>query len=397
MLHRVVEPAVAVALDQYRSVTLADLARAARLSPGAPYQHFKGKEQIFDELAKSFGGALASRLEAALASAPARGNRLTGLYVALLEALAAERDLFTLFREAEFAVGRKPYEALLPVIEILERAVAGSPARGHDEARALAWCLFSLAYFPAIVRSVWRDAGQPPAADVARELARLARHGIEKGPARRAQPSKASFYPAEETTPHPASLPARDRILSSAEQLFSEKGFSAATVSAIARHARVSDTAVFLHFRTKEELLGEVVGRIRADLGRAVRTETAGLARRADFEEAGLLAFFGFLRERPGVYRIVREAEFVAPAVGQDYYRSLMAPYAAGLSAAAVAREVGTLDAAVTAQALMGLGHWLGLLAIVDGALDRETAVSVARRFVRRGLAAFVADGREDR
>jgi len=50
----------------------------------------------------------------------------------------------------------------------------------------------------------------------------------------------------------------RARILAAARAIFSEKGFSAATVQEIAAHARVANGTVFLYARSKEELLLQV-------------------------------------------------------------------------------------------------------------------------------------------
>ncbi|MBI4868776.1 MAG: TetR/AcrR family transcriptional regulator [Candidatus Wallbacteria bacterium] len=386
----------------FRSVTLPDLARAARLSPGAPYQHFKGKEQIFAELASGFGLALAERLGTAMGPTPAK-RRWRQVYCALLEAFAAERDLFALFREAEFAVGSSPHDSLLPVVSRLQELVArhredaGLPASepAAEENRILAWCLFALAYFPAVSGSLWCEPDALPVEEVASELARFAELGLGVPAAPlsgRAGPVWASKHlpaPKDELAPGALSRPAAERILAAAEQLFARKGFGAATVSAIARLARVPDAAVSAHFGSKEGLLARVVSQIRGDLVARVARAAAGLEHRAAVEDASLLAFFDFLRARPGVYRIVREAEFVVPGEGRDYYRSLLAPYAAGLARARTARQIRTRNPRVTAQALMGLGHWLGLLVMVDGALRPVEAVEIVRRFLRAGLGSF--------
>ncbi|MBI2943759.1 MAG: TetR/AcrR family transcriptional regulator [Candidatus Wallbacteria bacterium] len=398
----------------FRSVTLPDLARAARLSPGAPYQHFKGKEQIFAELASGFGQALAERLERAMGPMPAK-RRWRQVYGALLAAFEAERDLFALFREAEFAVGSSPHDSLLPVVNRLEELVvrhredaglsASEPAA--QENRVMAWCLFSLAYFPAVTGSLWREPGASPSEVVACELARFAERGLgvpaapQSGRASPVWESKHLPAPKDELALGAPSIPAAERILAAAEQLFARKGFALTTVSAIARLARVPDAAVSAHFGSKEGLLARVVSRIRGDLVALVARAAAGLEHRAAVEDASLLAFFEFLRARPGVYRIVREAEFVVPGDGRDYYRSLMAPYAAGLAKARAAGQLRTRNPRVTAQALMGLGHWLGLLVMVEGALRPVEAVEIVRRFLRAGLGslkpAFSSPGRPER
>jgi TetR/AcrR family transcriptional regulator len=55
------------------------------------------------------------------------------------------------------------------------------------------------------------------------------------------------------------SLDSKKAILASARALFSEKGFSGASVSAIAAHAGVTKSLVMYHWATKEQLWHDVV------------------------------------------------------------------------------------------------------------------------------------------
>ncbi len=51
----------------------------------------------------------------------------------------------------------------------------------------------------------------------------------------------------------------RNAILASATRLFAERGYDASPVAEIARRAGVSEGAIFRHFRSKEELLCEIM------------------------------------------------------------------------------------------------------------------------------------------
>ncbi|WP_052947891.1 TetR/AcrR family transcriptional regulator [Aneurinibacillus tyrosinisolvens] len=50
----------------------------------------------------------------------------------------------------------------------------------------------------------------------------------------------------------------RDKILDSAVQVFSQKGFQASTIREIARSAGVNDLTVYRHFESKEKLFNEM-------------------------------------------------------------------------------------------------------------------------------------------
>ena len=66
--------------------------------------------------------------------------------------------------------------------------------------------------------------------------------------------------PSSEPDPQPA----RDRILSAAEELFAEDGYDRTSTARLARAAGVPQSLVFYHFGTKEELLLSLL-RERAD------------------------------------------------------------------------------------------------------------------------------------
>lgn len=55
--------------------------------------------------------------------------------------------------------------------------------------------------------------------------------------------------------------PARDRLLQAAAKVFGRDGLEGATTRAIARQAGVNEVTLFRLFRTKENLLAEVLGR----------------------------------------------------------------------------------------------------------------------------------------
>ena len=56
----------------------------------------------------------------------------------------------------------------------------------------------------------------------------------------------------------------RQEIFEAGLRVFSEKGFAAATMSDVAREAGISRGAIYWHFRTKDEFIQEVEGRLSA-------------------------------------------------------------------------------------------------------------------------------------
>ncbi|WP_297152481.1 TetR/AcrR family transcriptional regulator [Thermogemmatispora sp.] len=157
----------------------------------------------------------------------------------------------------------------------------------------------------------------------------------------------------------------RQRILEAAEAVFGELGYYEASISEITRRAGVAQGTFYIYFRTKRDIFVELV----RDLGRRLReasaAATAGLTDRLEIERQGFIAFFRFAAAHCSIYRIVEEAERVAPEAAQEYYQSISRGYARGLRAAMEAGQVRPMDAETLAYALMGIGHFLALRWIV--------------------------------
>jgi len=118
----------------------------------------------------------------------------------------------------------------------------------------------------------------------------------------------------------------RDAILDAARYAFAERGYHETSRDAVAERAGVSKALLYEHFSSKRELyvamlemhVHELVGRIAG----AVAAAEPGEARML----AGLEAFFGFVEERRGAWRIMfRNADDPDVAVRLDRLRDEVA------------------------------------------------------------------------
>ena len=82
---------------------------------------------------------------------------------------------------------------------------------------------------------------------------------------------------------------------------------------------------------------------------------------RAEMERLGFAGYFRFVAEHPALYRIIRQAEFVSPAILQLHYERLTSGYVTGLRQAMEAGEIEDGDAELLAWALMGIGELVGM------------------------------------
>jgi AcrR family transcriptional regulator len=158
-------------------------------------------------------------------------------------------------------------------------------------------------------------------------------------------------------------VPPSQRLLGAAEELFGERSYWRTTVADICARAGMATGSFYAHFDSKAAIFTAVVRQINEDLRKAIKAaiETAGPAQR-DRERASFRAFFTMLSERPWIDRIVREAEFVAPAVFREYYEHLTRGYARGVRQAQLNREVDArYDPEVIAYIYLGIGHFIGM------------------------------------
>jgi len=157
--------------------------------------------------------------------------------------------------------------------------------------------------------------------------------------------------------------PPAERLLWAAEELFGERSYWRTTVADICARAGIATGSFYAHYNSKAEIFIAVVRQINADLRMAIRTaiESAGQGQR-ERERASFRAFFSLLSQRPWIDRIVRESEFVAPAVFREYYEHLTRGYARGVRQAQLDREVDArYDPEVIAYMYTGIGNFVGM------------------------------------
>lgn len=164
------------------------------------------------------------------------------------------------------------------------------------------------------------------------------------------------------TTPRTAKgVETRRRLLEAAETVFAEVGYADASVVRITDRAGVAQGTFYLYFDSKlaafEELVEDLNHRVRLAMSEGAKSATS----RLDREREGFRAFFRFTAEHPSLYRIIREAEFVSPRALRLHYTRIVEGYIDGLREARAAGEIGDVDPAVAAWALMGIGEMIGM------------------------------------
>lgn len=186
----------------------------------------------------------------------------------------------------------------------------------------------------------------------------------------------------------------RQRLLDAAETAFGSRGYFGTSVAGITRRAQVAQGTFYLYFPSKRAIFTELVRQRSRDLRSAIQESVAGLRDRRDVERAGFLAFFSFLRSHRGMYRIVRQAEFVDPALFRWYYRHFAEGYTAGLRDAQRMGQIRPVDPEVLAFCLMGVGDFVGMRWVLwEKRGPRPEIVDGMMSFILHGLAAGDGSG----
>jgi AcrR family transcriptional regulator len=157
--------------------------------------------------------------------------------------------------------------------------------------------------------------------------------------------------------------PPAERLLSAAEHLFGERSYRRTTVADICAQAGMATGSFYAHFDSKADVFAAVIRQINADVRAAqVAAIKAAEDNQRARERASFRAYFDLMSRRPWIYRIVREAEFLAPGEFRAYYERLARGYARGVRVAQLAGEVDArYDPEVIAYVYTGLGHFIGM------------------------------------
>lgn len=184
-------------------------------------------------------------------------------------------------------------------------------------------------------------------------------------------------------------LRTRQALIEAAEEVFAEYGWEEASIVKITEEAGVSQGTFYRYFLSKQAVFDELV----EDLNRRVRhAMSEGAARgtnRLEAERYGFEAFFRFTAQHPGLYRVIRQAEFASPKALHMHYERIAEGYVAALDEAMESGEIVTADTEVLAYALMGIGELIGMRWILWGEDEVPGhVVDELMKFIARGLGA---------
>jgi AcrR family transcriptional regulator len=160
-------------------------------------------------------------------------------------------------------------------------------------------------------------------------------------------------------------------------------------VVSITSRAGVALGSFYTYFDSKESLFRALVKDMSGQVRDHVAPVLPGDGDQIDAEGRALAAFLKFARKHKEIYRIIDEAEFVAPDDWQRHYGSTVERILERLQAAEKRGEIaGPVDEA-HAWAIMGMNVFLGLrYGVLDEGRPVDEVSAVVNALLRNGLQA---------
>lgn len=350
--------------------TTRDIARAADVPESSMFRHFASKDELFEEaIAAHVAEILRSARKddasviAGANSESARMIVLQGVHQHYLEVIEHVLPALGAAMFSERDIGRDIYRARVqPLLEEMARESAGAMVGWANE-RADAQTMIFLAFGGYLLLSVDAYFGGTPIdhGRAAQRLAWLIQYGVRGRPAEplrlgdaaeatsgRSEAESAPVQPGGSEPPvSPAVAPRaqgprirrersdsianRARLLDAAREEFFARGFGGATTREIARSAGTTESALYRHFSSKEQLFHEAVGsRLQEIITAGLRAAETELSRfQTDDERLAVLGrqHLHYLRVIEQTAPLLGTALFSEREAGRQLYRSIVRPF----------------------------------------------------------------------
>jgi AcrR family transcriptional regulator len=355
----------------YYGSSISEITRRCGISMGNFYQYFKNKEQVFLELSDLTLSRFMARTKSISSPQTSSEKRLEEAIRLLYDHTRENFAFHRILGESELTdrVTIAYYEAIARHYrDFFRREAQAGNLRALDP-NMIAYGLIGICYFHSLD---WGEKEKTVPREAVRQMADLILHGVN-GPTRWKKPSEGLRL----SLPDPIPLHSvegepltkgentRQAIFRAAERVIGRHGINRANISEITREAGVALGTFYVHFSSKRDLVEGLVKYLNSLMRRELQRTVARTRDRRDAERVGILAFYRFLRQHRGIYRVVPECEMIDREVSLWYYKKMAQGYTQGLQQGMDRGEIRTLPAVFLARSLMGFTHFIGLKWIV--------------------------------
>lgn len=121
------------------------------------------------------------------------------------------------------------------------------------------------------------------------------------------------------------------RLILAATDVIGKFGYEGATVARITLQADVAVGTFYTYFESRQDLFDRLLPLVGNDMLAHVSERVRGGTSTLDREERGFRALFDYYQLNPGLYRLLNEAETMAPAAHAAHFKNLVRHYVRSL------------------------------------------------------------------
>jgi len=187
----------------------------------------------------------------------------------------------------------------------------------------------------------------------------------------------------------------RHQLLGAALEIFVAQGYHAAAMDDIAERAGVSKPVLYQHFPSKLELYLALLDQHADAMVAAVREALASTTDNKQRVAATIAAYFRFVDEDGGAFRLVFESDLTKQVEVRDRVEGVTAQCADAISAV-IREDAGMppeeamlLAVGLTGMAQVAARYWLA----TEGSIPRDAAARLLASLSWRGIGAFPRTG----
>ncbi|MFN4189751.1 MAG: TetR/AcrR family transcriptional regulator [Pseudothermotoga sp.] len=368
----------------YYGVSIPMIARKANVKNATFYQYFGDKESIYQKLLDHSFARFQSCME------KVGGNDVKQMIHSFVESyldfFSKNRHCYKILHEAVYLrkdVFRKVEKTLNKILDKI------FPKCDEEKRMILRWFVTGPVRFISIYKSLHSDYKIDE--KIVNDLVEFAMTGLD------ADDHKLSEE-VFETDVKPLKIEVTStgmKLLQAAERLFGKHGYRNTMISDITRIAGVASGTFYVHFKSKEKILEELVMLTNKNMRITISTAIKKFSDRRDAEIAGFLAFLKFFMLHSNMYLIVRQAEFFNPVISRNYYEKIFNSYLPPLEKAMKDGQFKNFSPDNLALALMGIGHFMGEDLVVQkyGNIQRVNSyLSNLSRLIFKGASAMLTN-----
>lgn len=391
---RIIKAAIKIFKENgFKNSSVLKIADIVGLKNSTLYRYFKNKKDLYNFIIRDFEKKLIKRVNEKLQPHIEIEKRIRVFIEEYIKFINENKDVFDIFREAEFVnidLSREFYDK---VARILNKILKDKFHNHNTE--ILSYSIIGSVYFLILNYIFWE--GKDFDKEKISSILYFILNGIDKKgdfkPYLLKEKEFSQDYEKKEFSTKGEKT--KELILKSSEKLFGKKGYSNTHISEIAKASKVGIGTIYLYFKTKKDILLEVVHFINKSLRDYINVYIKDYTDRRDIENAGFQAFFFLFKNMGFRYRIVRESEFIDRETGIWYYKRLAIAYTKRLTEGIEKGIISDINPEILSYSLMGIGHTIGMKEFVfkkNGEIDKNTVLTVLN-YIMHGLNYFIDGG----